>query len=157
MRAIRGWIDDDHPGIVGRVARAAVGWAPLALAIGWLSGEMSGCARFAASCDPGVSPVASLVQLVVLAILVLVPAVARVALIATVATLAAAIPGTLVLSATAGPGAVDAGRAALGGILVIAWVVGMSAALARTVRDLRSRRDRSSRSSERAGRAGPVS
>ncbi len=48
VEAIRTWLDDAHPGTVGRIARALVGWAPIALGIGWIGGEISGCGRFAA-------------------------------------------------------------------------------------------------------------
>ena len=51
LEAVRSWLDDDRPGAIGRIARAIVGWAPIALGIGWVGGEISGCGRFAAGCD----------------------------------------------------------------------------------------------------------
>ena len=69
-----GWTSDDGPSLVGRVGRAVVGWAPIALGIGWLVGELSGCGRFAATCDPvGRADHASSPSWRVLAVLLLVP------------------------------------------------------------------------------------
>jgi len=96
---------------------------------------MTGCARFSATCDAGSAPVAWLAQLTILALLLIVPVLARLTSIATVATLAAAVPGTLILSAAGGSNDEAAGRPLLGGLLVIAWVVGFAYALARLVRD----------------------
>jgi hypothetical protein len=133
---------------VGRVARAVIGWAPIALGIGWLAGEISGCARFSAGCDDGVAPIAWLAQVLVLVLLLVVPRLALIAATATAVTLAAAVPGALLLSATGGSDNVAFGRMALGGLLVIAWIAGV---LVGAWRELRR---------ARAGRlpgAGPVS
>ena len=48
LDAIRRWIDDRRPGVGARIGRAVIGWAPIALGIGWFAGEMSGCSRFSA-------------------------------------------------------------------------------------------------------------
>ncbi len=58
-------------GVVGRVGLAALGWIPIALAIGWIAGEVSGCGRFAATCDPAQGTLVWIAQLVALAILVI--------------------------------------------------------------------------------------
>jgi hypothetical protein len=134
LEAVRTWLDDTHPGTVGRIARALIGWAPIALGIGWASGEMSGCGRFAAGCDDSVAASAWIVQLAALLVLIVVGRLARVTSVATLATLAAAIPAALLLSATGGPDDLAAGRIALSGLLVIAWVVGLAFGVVREVR-----------------------
>jgi len=134
LGAVRAWLDDTHPGTVGRVARAVVGWAPLALGIGWLSGEISGCGRFAAGCDDAAAMTAWIAQIAVLVPLLLVGRLARIASAATLATLAAAVPAALLLSATGNPDDAVAGRIALSGLLVIAWVVGVVFATVREIR-----------------------
>jgi hypothetical protein len=133
------WLDPGRFGLAGRVGRAAVGWVPIALGIGWLAGEITGCGRFAATCDAGTAPVAWFAQVAVLAVLLIVPGLARVTTIAAIATLAAAVAGALLLSATGGGdgAATDIGRAALGGLLVIAWLGGVGLGI---VRELRGRR-----------------
>ena len=125
LEAVRSWLDDDRPGTVGRIARAIVGWAPIALGIGWVGGEISGCGRFAAGCDDTVVMGAWLAQIAVLVTLLVVGRLARIASVATLTTLAAAIPAALLLSATGSPDDTAAGRFALSGLLVIAWVVGL--------------------------------
>ena len=139
LEAVRWWLDDDRPGAIGRIARAIVGWAPIALGIGWVAGEISGCGRFAAGCDDAAVMSAWLVQLATLVALIVVGRLARIAAIATLATLAAAIPAALLLSATGSPDDTTAGRIALSGLLVIAWVVGLVFGTARElgVADLR--------------------
>ena len=47
--------DDRFGGSRGRLARALIGWLPIALGLSWLVGEMTGCGRFAATCDDGVA------------------------------------------------------------------------------------------------------
>jgi hypothetical protein len=118
------------------VGTAAIGWAPIALGIGWLAAEVTGCGRFAATCDAGSAPIAWFAQVAVLALLLIVPGLARAATIAAVATLAAAVVGALLLSAAGGAEGGDAamGRAALGGLLVIAWLGGFVLAIARELR-----------------------
>jgi hypothetical protein len=125
VEAVRAWLDDDRPGAIGRIGRAVVAWAPIALAIGWIGGEISGCGRFAAGCDDGVVMGAWLVQIAALVTLLVIGRLARIASVATLATLTAAIPAALLLSATGSPDDTAAGRFALSGLLVIAWVVGI--------------------------------
>jgi hypothetical protein len=140
LDAIRTWLDDAHPGTVGRVARALVGWAPIALGIGWVGGEISGCGRFAAGCDDTVAASAWIAQIVALLILIVVGRLARVTSVATLATLAAAIPAALLLTATGSPNDVAAGRLALSGLLVISWVVGLGFGVVREIRGTTARR-----------------
>ncbi len=117
-----------------------VGWAPIALGIGWLGGEMSGCGRFAAGCDDSVAAFAWIAQLAALLVLIVVGRLARIASVATLATLAAAIPAALLLSATGSPNDVAAGRLALSGLLVISWVVGLGFGVVREIRGTAARR-----------------
>ena len=134
LEAIRSWLDDDRPGALGRVGRAVVGWAPIALGIGWVGGEISGCGRFAAGCDDTVATSAWIVQIAALVVLVAVARLARIASFATIATLAAAIPAAMLLSATGSSDDAAAGRLALSGLLVIAWVVGLVSGAVREAR-----------------------
>ncbi len=154
LEAIRSWLDDDRPGAIGRIARAIVGWAPIALAIGWVGGEISGCGRFAAGCDDAVVMGAWLGQVAALVTLLVVGRLARIASVATLTTLAAAIPAALLLSATGSPEDTAAGRFALSGLLVIAWVVGLGFG---AVRELRGTSLRRPRPPGVAGPGGPVS
>ena len=140
LEAVRAWLDDDRPGAMGRIARAIVGWAPIALGIGWVAGEISGCGRFAAGCDDTEVMSAWLVQIAALVALIVVGRLARITSVATLATLAAAIPAALLLSATGSPDDTAAGRIALSSLLVIAWVVGLVFGAAREIRGTNLRR-----------------
>jgi hypothetical protein len=128
------WLEAGSGTIGGRVGRAVVGWAPIALGIGWLAGELSGCGRFSASCDPGAGPMSLVAQVAVLALLLLVPRLAGAAVVATVATLAAAIPGALLLASMGAAADPSSSRGALGVLLVVGWVVGFCLGLVREVR-----------------------
>ena len=134
LAAVRTWLDDTSPGAIARVGRAVLGWAPIALGIGWLSGEMSGCGRFAAGCDDTAALSAWFAQIAALVALLLVGRLARIASLATLTTLAAAIPAALLLTATGGPDDAAAGRMVLSGLLAIAWAVGLVLGVTREVR-----------------------
>ena len=134
LAAVRTWLDDTSPGAIARVGRAVLGWAPIALGIGWLSGEMSGCGRFAAGCDETAALSAWVAQIAALVVLLLVGRLARIASLATLTTLAAAIPAALLLTATGGPDDAAAGRMVLSGLLAIAWAVGLVLGVTREVR-----------------------
>jgi len=129
------WLETGSGGVAGRVIRAVVAWAPIALGIGWLAGEITGCARFSAECDASSAPIAWFAQLVILAVLLIIPRLAAVACIATVGTIAAAVPGALILTSMGGAADLASGRAALGGLLVIGWIVGIVIGIGREVRD----------------------
>lgn len=132
----RALTDEHFGGLRGRVARAVIGWLPIAFGIGWVFGEITGCGRFAASCDGTAEPFVLLLQGAVLAILVLVPAVASLATVAAMALVGAALAGTFILSATGTAGDADARRQALGAVLLVAWLAGFGFAIVRRVRDL---------------------
>ncbi len=134
LGAVRTWLDDTSPGAIARVGRAVLGWAPIALGIGWLSGEMSGCGRFAAGCDDTAAMSAWVAQVAALVVLLVVGRLARIASLATLTTLAAAIPAALLLSATGSPDDAAAGRMVLSGLLAIAWAVGLVLGVIREVR-----------------------
>ena len=132
----RALTDDAFGGIRGRVARAIIGWLPIALGIGWLAGEMTGCGRFAATCDSTADPFVLLLQAAVLAVLLLVPAIASVTVMGSIALLSAAVVATLILSATGGAADGDARRSVLGAVLLLAWLAGLAIAVIRRVRTL---------------------
>ena len=132
------WLETGSGGVAGRVIRAVVGWAPIALGIGWLAGEITGCARFSAECDASSAPIAWFAQLVILAALLIVPRLAAAACMATVGTVAAAVPGSLLLTSMGGAADLSSGRAALGGLLVIGWVLGIVIGIGREIGELRS-------------------
>jgi hypothetical protein len=134
IASIRGWLDDDHPTSVARIGRAVVGWAPIALGGGWLAGEISGCGRFAATCSPTVAPLTWIGQLGLLLLLILLPRLARVGTIATIAILGTVFPASLLLFATADPAGAEWGRSILGGLIILAWAVGLAFGIVREAR-----------------------
>ncbi len=125
LATLRNWLDDDSPPIGARIGRAVVGWAPIALGVGWGAGEISGCSRFSATCSPSVAPVTLGIQIALLALLVLLPRLARVATVATIATLATVFPASVLLFATGDPAGMATGRSILGALIVIAWAAGL--------------------------------
>ncbi len=134
----RALTDDGFGGIRGRVVRGIIGWLPIAFGIGWLVGEMTGCGRFAATCDNTADPFVLALQAAVLAILLFVPAAGSVAAMGAIALLVAAVGATLILSATGGAADGDSRRATLGAILLVAWLVGLAIAVVRRIRALSS-------------------
>jgi hypothetical protein len=134
--SIRRWLDDDHPTGVARIGRAVIGWAPIALGAGWLAGEVSGCGRFAATCPPIVDPLTWVVQLSALLLLILLPRIARITTIGTLAILGTVFPASLLLFATGDPEGMAFGRSLLGGLIIVAWLVGLGYGVVREVRRL---------------------
>jgi curved DNA-binding protein CbpA len=130
--------DERFGGVRGRVARAIVGWLPIALGVGWVVGELTGCGRFAATCDGASEPFVLLLQVAALGVLLLVPALASVATMAALALFAAAVIAALILSATGSAADGDSRRAALGAVLLVAWLVGLAIAVMRRIRALPS-------------------
>jgi len=121
------------------VARAVIGWLPIAFGIGWLVGELTGCGRFAASCDGAATPFVLLMQGLLLALLVLIPALASIATLAAMTLLGAAIITSLVLSATGGAADSTARQLTLGSVLLISWLAGLAVGVGRRLRDLPAR------------------
>jgi hypothetical protein len=114
-----------------RLAYAVVGGVPLMLGFAWLLGELTGCGRFAATCDAGIVPISWLAGLAIVVALAFVPSVASIAAVGTVAMVLAAVPGTIFLSATGGSRQPVASGVALGVILAAAWVAGIAYAVGR--------------------------
>ena len=131
--SVRTWLDDDSPSITARIGRAFIAWTPIALGVGWGAGEISGCGRFAATCDPAAAPVSWALQLAALALLVLVPSLARVATYATFGVLAMVFP-TAVLLFASDPAGTETARAILGALMVIGWAAGLAYGAAREFR-----------------------
>ena len=130
-----------------RLVQAIVGWLPIVFGIAWSIGELTGCGRFSASCDGGISALTPVVAIAALAVLLLVPRLAALAAAAAVALAVAAVPTALLLSATGEAADIEARNAALGVVLVVAWVAGFGIGIAR----------RSRPAGAPSGRAGPVS
>ena len=131
------WLDAGGTTIVGRVGRAVAGWAPIALGLSWLVGELTGCGRFSAACDPAAPPLMLVAQLAVLAVLLLVPRLASVAVVGAVGTLVAAIPGALVLASMGGASDTSSSRTVLAVVLVGGWLAGIGVGLVREIRRAR--------------------
>jgi hypothetical protein len=117
-----------------RVVQAIVGWLPLVLGIGWLIGEVTGCSRFAASCDSSTGYLQPIVAVALLGLLLLIPRLAALAAAGAVAVVVAAVPTALILSATGAAADLEARATALGVTIVIAWLVGVGIAVARRAR-----------------------
>ena len=130
----RALTDPHSGGFRGRVVRAAIGWVPIALGIGWLVGELTGCGRFAATCDPSVFPLTAVGQAIVLVALLVVPEVAAIAAGASLGLLGAAVFASLILSATGAAADEASRRTALGALLVVSWITGLAIAIVRRLR-----------------------
>jgi hypothetical protein len=130
----RALTDPRSGGFRGRLVRAVLGWIPIALGIGWLVGELTGCGRFAATCDPAVMPLTAVGQGIVLLALVAIPEVAALAAGAAIVLLAAAVGATVILSATGTAADEGSRRAALAALLLVAWLSGFAIAVVRRLR-----------------------
>ena len=126
-----------------RLALALAGGIPIALWLVWLLGELSGCGRFAASCEPRAVWVGWLVGLVLVGALVLLPGIAAVLAAGAAGALAVAVPATFILAATGGARVPDQSAMVLGVVLMGGWLVGVGVATSRWLRS--------------SGRPGPVS
>ena len=140
----RALIDERTGGHRARIVRAVIGWLPITLGLGWFVGELSGCSRFAASCDGTTQPFLLAVQVAALLVLVVVPFLASIASMAALAAFIVALMASLVITATGSAADGDSRQATLGVLVVIAWGFGLAFAIAGRVRAL-------------VGRAGPVS
>ena len=131
------WLDVGRRSVIGRVGRAVAGWAPIALGLGWLVGEVTGCGRFSASCEPAAPPIMLIAQLAVLAVLLVAPRLASVAVVGALGALVAAIPGALVLASMGGASDSSSSRAVLAIVLVGGWLTGIGLGLIREIRRAR--------------------
>jgi hypothetical protein len=134
----RALTDERYGGVRGRVIRAAIGWLPIALGIGWVFGEVTGCGRFAATCDGSAEPFVLSLQVAAFVILLFVPVLASVATTAAVTLFVAAVIAALIVSATGGAADGESRRATLGAVLLVAWFVGVAIAVMRRIRSLPS-------------------
>jgi hypothetical protein len=125
-----------------RLVQALVGWLPIVFGIAWLIGELTGCGRFSATCDGGMSALTPVFAIGALAVLLLVPTLAALAAAGTVGLVVAAVPTTLLLSATGGAANVESRNALLGAVLVVAWLAGLGVGVARRLRLIRTRSER---------------
>jgi hypothetical protein len=130
----RALTDPRSGGFRGRLVRAVLGWLPIAFGIGWLVGELTGCGRFAATCDPAVMPLTAAGQGIALIALLIVPEIAAIAAGAALFLLAAAVGASLILSATGAAADEGSRRAALGALLLVAWLCGLAIAVVRRFR-----------------------
>jgi hypothetical protein len=131
--------DDRFGGSRGRLGRALIGWLPIALGLSWLVGEMTGCGRFAATCDDGVAgPMLFVLQILAFVLLLAIPAAGSITTMAALTLVGAAVVASLVLSASGGAADGDSRRTVLGVILLLAWLAGLGIAIARRARTLRS-------------------
>jgi len=134
----RALTDPRTGGLRGRVMRAFVGWLPIALGLGWLLGELTGCGRFAATCDPSINPLMLMIQGGALVALLLLPVVASLAASAALGLVTAAVAATLILSATGTAADEGSRRATLGLLLLVAWLAGLTIAIVQRVRSASS-------------------
>jgi DnaJ domain len=133
VESLRRWLDDDRPSLRSRLVRGFVAWLPVALGIGWGVGELSGCGRFAATCNPSVAPMSWAVQLGVLALLILLPRIARIGVLATAGSLTPVVFASVLLFAT-DPSATDTARAILGALMAVGWAIGLGFGIRRELR-----------------------
>ena len=130
----RALTDPTFGGNRGRAVRAILGWLPIAFGVSWLVGEITGCGRFAATCNGAVDPLVMVVEVVALALLLLLPSVASIAAMGAISLLGAAVVAALILSATGSAADGDSRRSVLGAVLLVAWLVGVGVAVAKRLR-----------------------
>jgi curved DNA-binding protein CbpA len=126
------------PGLPSRAAIALLGWPPLGFAFATLVSEASGCGRFAASCVDTFDLGTWVGQLAIIGLLLAIPRLASISAIGTLVMLAAAGPAAVLLSATGGAREREAAATLLAVLLVVAYLVGVIFAVARTARTMRA-------------------
>ena len=129
--SLRALLDGEPIGAVGRSILAIAGGLPIVAGLGWVIGEGTGCARFAATCQTGFEVLLVIAAVVVLALLVALPRVASVAAVGTLALVVASVPTAVLLSATGGSRLPETSATVLGVVLVVAWIGGAAYALGR--------------------------
>ncbi len=132
----RALIDKRTGGPRARIVRAVIGWLPITLGLGWFFGELTGCSRFAATCDGTSQPFVLTLQLGTLLVLLLVPVLASVASMAALTAMIVALMASLVITATGSAADGDSRQATLGVLVAIAWAAGLAFAIVRRVRAL---------------------
>jgi DnaJ domain len=115
-----------RPGLRWKLLLAVIGWPPVGLAVGSLLTTVTGCGGFAAACPAPVPAISMATQPLIVASLILVPPAAALAAFGSIAALAVAVPLAAVLSVGTEPGS-RAGAAALGVIVLVAYLVALAA------------------------------
>ena len=110
----------------GRLAMAFGGAVPIAIWLAWLLGELTGCGRFAATCEPQVVTAAWVIGFVLVVALVLLPGVAAILVAGAAGAIVAAIPATVFLTATGGARMPEESGAVLGVALILGWLAGIA-------------------------------
>jgi curved DNA-binding protein CbpA len=118
-------------GFMARVGLALIGWPAIGLALTTVTGELTGCGRFAASCVDPFGVGTWLAQLVIIAILLILPSVAALSAVGSLLALAAEVPTAVILSASGGSHEPAASATILGVVLVLAYAAGVFVALVR--------------------------
>jgi ABC-type multidrug transport system permease subunit len=113
---------------------ALAGGVPLALWLAWLLGELTGCGRFAATCEPQVVTAAWVAGFVLVVALVLLPGAAAVLVAGALGAVIAAIPATVFITATGGARMPEESGVVLGVALIFGWLAGVIVATNRWVR-----------------------
>ena len=117
-----------------RFGMALAGGVPLALWLAWLLGELTGCGRFAATCEPQVVTAAWVAGFVLVVALVLLPGAAAVLVAGALGAVIAAIPATVFITATGGARMPEESGVVLGVALILGWLGGVIVATNRWVR-----------------------
>jgi curved DNA-binding protein CbpA len=118
-------------GFMARVGLALLGWPAIGLALTTVTGELTGCGRFAAGCVDPFGVGTWLAQLVIIAILLILPSVAALSAVGSLVALAASVPTAVILSASGGSHEPVASATILGVVLVLAYAAGVFVALVR--------------------------
>jgi curved DNA-binding protein CbpA len=118
-------------GFMARVGLALIGWPALGLALTTITGELTGCGRFAASCVDPFGVGTWLGQLVIIAILLALPSVAALSAVGSLVALAASVPTAVILSASGGSREPAVSATILAIVLVLAYAAGVVVALVR--------------------------
>jgi hypothetical protein len=113
----------------GRLLMALGGAVPIAIWLAWLLGELTGCGRFAATCEPQVVTAAWVIGFVLVVALVLLPGVAAILVAGAAGALVAAIPATVLLTATGGARMPQESGVVLGVALILGWLAGVAFAI----------------------------
>jgi hypothetical protein len=124
---IAAWIRHEPARPRARLMLALAGWPPIGLAVALAIGELTGCARFAATCTSTstFSTGVLLAQVAILVGLFVIAPVARIAAFGTLAILIAALPVVAFLTAAGATYDPEPGAAALLTLLGLAWSIGV--------------------------------
>jgi hypothetical protein len=113
---------------VARVVLTLLGWPPLAVGLGALAGEASGCSRFAAGCPDVAAPVTLGAQLAIALVLLAFPRLAGIAAAGAIGMLLAALPATAALVPNEGPVGSTGNGWFASVVLVVGWLGGAALA-----------------------------